>query len=242
MIRTSQAYSNCFFEAAAVQFTPQDLRTFVREWYPVTQAFCLGLPGYTAVFAHAVLEATGERRSRLEEAIRVPAQICAEELGLEGKDAEGIHYRMFARLGDPLGLELEDLRLESDGTIKETRALVSGIRECLQDLYLGAGCIRVVEATAYNIVQAMDRVFRPLCQASGDSLYADYQLEYISLHLVIEKEHDAMTQDFLAFAETDEERARIHEGAQRMSILLGDYWEKLAEVVFGRTTGQPGCR
>lgn len=234
LILRSRAYANEFFEAASRGARAEDVRTFILEWYPVTEAFCLALPRYTAVFADAIRAASGERRSRLEEAVRIPVEICAQELGLEGEDASGIHYRMFARLGEPLGLDLEFLRGRGDGTLPETRSLVSAIRECFEDLYEGAGCIRVVEATAYNIVEAMDRIFGRLRTDYGNPLYDERQLEYISLHLVIEKEHDSMTEDFLTFADNEEEQRRVHKGAERISTRFGDYWDTLAGVVFGQ--------
>lgn len=232
-IGSTKAYNNTLFRLAGVRAGEADLARIVREWYPVTQAFCLGLMAYNSVLAAFLLRSRGAQREALEEAILVPIAIGAEEFGLGRSGAAGIHYRMFARLGEPLGISLDDLRMHSLGSLKATRRLAEGITESLNDPFLGAGCLRVVEATAYKIVEAMDYLFRAKKRPDGELLFSEYQLEYITLHLEIEKEHDALTTHFLeSLCANEGERRTVEIGMTTICDLFGDFWEALAAYVF----------
>lgn len=236
MINITQtwAYWNAFFEKSNHPIDFKGISLLVKEWFPVTQAFCLGLPGYISIIAKEIMGSAGRRREALEKAILVPLVISGGELGMGVSGVNGFHYRMFARLGGPLGLKLDDLHQCPRGTLAETGMLVDGIRETLSDLYLGAGCIRVVEGTAYKIVEAMDRLLRPMKQPNGELLYTEDQLEYITLHLELEKEHDPMAADFIeALCGTPEQRTKVDAGIDQMCQLFGDFWERMAVEVFG---------
>lgn len=233
-IKRSRAYSNSFFEKSKHGADRESVALFIQNWFPVTQEFCLALLGYTGCFAGEILRSSGSRRDALERAMLVPLAIGAGEFGIGRHDVNGIHYRMFARLGEPLGLTLEDLRRHPRGTIPETGRLVDGIEKALTDLYLGAGCLRVVEGTAYNIVDAMNRLFHPMKRSGGKPLYTEHQLEYITLHLELEKGHDSMANDFVeVLCDTLGHRARVNDGIKQMSELFGAYWEAMALAVFG---------
>lgn len=230
-IMSTRAYNNSLFRIAAEDPSAINLRTIVQEWYPVTQAFCLGLIGYNALFAREVAFSEGGRRQALEEAFLVPLSIGAEEFGNGKFGSDGIHYRMFARLGEPLRIDLSELRARPYGSLPETRDLVKGIREAFSDLRKGAACIRVVEGTAYSIVEAMNYLFGSAKQEDGSPLFSRFQMEYITLHLEIEKEHDCIAGEFIgALCDTDEEKERVRTGIQEMCGLFGDFWEALARV------------
>jgi hypothetical protein len=232
-ITQTSAYQNTFFDKSENHLGLADVVFFIREWFPVTQAFCLASLGYMSVFAREIISSEENRRDMLEKAILVPIAIGTGEFEKGKGDVGGIHYRMFARLGEPVGLTIKELRHHPRGALIETGRLVDGIRETMGDLYLGAGCIRVVEATAYNIVEAMDRLFRPMRRQDGSPMYSERDLEYISLHLQREKGHNLMAESFAeALCETWEHRASMYAGIERMCGLFGDYWEALARVVF----------
>lgn len=231
-IKNSCAYSNSFFTDADENVSPKALQMILKNWFPITQIFALNLPRYTALFAEEIRETSGRRRDALEKAMLIPLAICAGEYGI-GMSTPGIHYRMFARLADPLGLTIDDLRQNTHGTMPETARLVDAIENALNDLCQGAGCIRVVEGTAYNIVEAMDKIFRPMKQTNGTSLFNDFQMEYITLHLEIEKEHDTMSADLIeALCYEPARRARVENGIKELSVLFGDYWEAMAKCVY----------
>lgn len=226
-----RACSNRFFDMAK-RATPTNLELLVREWFPVTQAFCLGLWRYCALIAGQIDASEGDRRTTLERAMLTPAAIAAEEFGSGRHGLSGIHYRMFSRLGEPFGISLEELR-NNEPQIEATKDLVAGINQSFNDLYLGAGCIRTVEASAYSIVEAMNYVFTRSDYAGISDKLTSYELEYITLHLVIEKEHDDMTKDFIGFlAQEDEAIALINTSINNMDRLFGDFWDKLSHLVF----------
>jgi hypothetical protein len=230
-IRSSGAHENSMFRLAVEAPEAVDLRIIVREWYPVTQSFCLGLLTYNALFAREVSRSKRERRRALEEALLAPLEIGSGEFGMGKFGGEGIHYRMFARLGEPLGIELDELQATPYGTLPETRALVDGIETSFSDLYRGAACIRVVEGTAYSIVEAMDRFFSRATKENGKPLFSEYQTEYISLHLEIEKGHDCLATDFTKLlCETEEQEGQLRGGIRKMCSLFGGYWEALASA------------
>jgi hypothetical protein len=232
-ITQTSAYQNVFFERSENHLGVADTVFFIREWFPVTQAFCLASLGYISLFAREIMSSEENRRDLLEKAILVPIAIGFGEFEKGEGDVRGIHYRMFARLGEPVGLTIKELRHHPHGTLIETGRLVDGIRETLGDLLLGAGCIRVVEATAYNIVNAMDRLFRPMKRQDGSPVYSEHDLEYISLHLQREKEHSFMAESFVeGLCETPENKERVDVGIEQMCKLFGDYWEAMARVVF----------
>lgn len=113
---------------------------------------------------------------------------------------------------------------------------MDGIEETLADPYLGAGCIRVVEGTAYNIVAAMYQLCSAITWPDGKPVYTTRQMEYITLHMELEKEHDVMAAEFVELlCDTLEHRSRINAGIERMCGLFGEYWEAVAEAVFGET-------
>ncbi len=229
----SKAYTNSFFEKSKNYGKHLRIDVIVKEWFPVTQAFCLALPSYTGLLTKQILASEGERRNILEEATLISLAIGSGEFSFGTHGLDGIHYRMFARLGEVLGLSLDDLRRHPRGTLVETGILVDAIQETLKDLYLGAGCIRVVEGTAYNIVDAMDRIFHPMKRLDGGPLFTEHQLEYITLHLKLEKDHNRMATDFAnALCEMPEHRTTVDAGVEKMSKLFGNYWEALAQAVF----------
>jgi hypothetical protein len=231
-ITGTRAYKNQFFTLAQRSPVLADLRAVICEWYPVTQAFCLNLQKYNALFAQEVLSSSGQRRKLLEEAMLTPIRIAAEEFGLGESGVGGIHYRMFARLAEPSGIDIDYLENHPLGHLTQTADLVSGICKSFEDLYLGAACLRVVEGTAYEIVRAMQFIFAPGCNRS----YSDFQLEYITLHLVIEKEHDSISSDFLALLSENESEARkIECGIEKMCGLFGNFWESLSLATFSHS-------
>lgn len=231
-IKSSAAYTNSFFTEADENISSDEIRFILKNWFPVTQIFALSLPRYTALFAEEIRETSGRRRDALEKAMLIPLAICAGEYGI-GMPMPGIHYRMFTRLGEPLGLTIDDLRQVARGTMPETARLVDGVEQALGDLCRGAGCIRVVEGTAYNIVEAMDKIFRPMKRADGSHLFNDHQMKYITLHLEIEKEHDTMSADLIeALCHEPSRCARVEEGIQELCVLFGDYWEAMAKTVY----------
>ncbi|MDT5061147.1 MAG: hypothetical protein QOH63_1606 [Acidobacteriota bacterium] len=229
----TKAYSNSFFEKSKSKNNYTRIDLVVREWFPITQAFCLSLPSYVALITKEIQENEGERRDALEQASLVPIAIGAGEFGFGTRGLNSIHYRMFARLGEPLGLNLNDLRQTPRGTLVETGLLVDAINETLSDLYFGAGCIRVVEGIAYNIVDAMNHLFRPMMRSNSEPLFTEHQLEYITLHLRLERDHDYMAGTFIeTLGDTPEHQASIAAGVEKISHLFGNYWEALARVVF----------
>src|ERR1017187_9511355 len=98
----SRAHANSFFEWSGPGVAHDRTRVLVRNWFPVTHAFCLSLPGYTALLAREVLKSSGKHKQALEKALLVPMSICAGEFGMGSRGVDGMHYRMFARLGEPL--------------------------------------------------------------------------------------------------------------------------------------------
>lgn len=232
--QATAAYQNRFFRRAGDAVAAEKICTLVRNWFPITQAFCQGLTVYCAQLVEAIRRTDRERRCRLEAALLTPLAILAEEFGLGRHGVDGIHYRMFARLGEPLNMTLDALRNDGANRLAETRILVTGIEAAMQDVFAGAACIRVVEATAYNIVESFDKIFRFREGDDGSFLYSDHQLEYITLHLVLEKEHDSMSADFICtLRETDDDENRISAGIEHMCGLFGNYWEAMACEVFG---------
>lgn len=233
-LKSTQAYKNSFFIHAEEHKEQAELRVLLHEWYPVTQAFCLSLPGYSGLFANAISNASSlPEKTALEQAFLVVQEITAGEFGMGKRGVDGIHYRMFARLGEPLGITLDELQTHPDGQLPETQALVRGIRRSLGDLYHGAGCIRVVEGTAFNIVEAMDHLFKDRTREDGSPLFTEHQYEYITLHLWLEKEHDEITEDFMDKVVWNKATARrMEEGLTEMATLFGEYWEALSRRVF----------
>ena len=229
-IKPTGAFNNSFFRACRNMPERGVLSRLLPEWYAVTQAFCMGMQTYNALFVSEVLHCDeGPRRDALESAMLVSIAIGAGEFGMGRHGLDGIHYRMFARLGEPLGITLGDLRSHPVGTLPNTKRLVEGIRVALSDIYLGAGCVRVVEATAYQIVEAMDSLFR----ASREPHFGGDHLQYISLHLELEKEHDSLADSFVALlGDTPERTVRIADGIQMLCGLFTDYWESVAQAVF----------
>lgn len=231
-IAHSNAYDNGFFrQSYAAEHA--NLACLIREWFPVTQAFCLAVPGYAALFTSEILKSREDKREILENAILAPLMIGCGEFGMGGGGVDGIHYRMFARLGEPFGLALADLRRTPRGTLRETGRLVDGIKESLCNLYRGAGCLLVVESTAYNIVSAMHRLFAPLKQKDGSSLFTAHQLEYITLHLELEQQHARIAASFVeVLCDAPEVREMVDTEIERICALFGDYWDALAKIVF----------
>jgi hypothetical protein len=232
-VRQTAAYRNQFFERASEGTDVEGLRELCLEWYPITQAFCVALPGYVGVFASEAARAEGAARDALEEAFLAPLAIAAGEFGMGLHGTDGIHYRMFARLAGPLGIPLSELRQRPRGTLPQTARLVDAIRDSLTDLYRGAGCIRVVEGTAYNIVEAMDRLFRPHVGLDSRPAFSEHEMEYITLHLELEKEHDCMAADFVDVLCDDPEQAeRVDAAIVELANLFSEYWEAVAERVY----------
>lgn len=232
-VKFSRAFWNNFFESARRAPAGADLAPLVREWYPVTEAFCLGLIDYTSVFAQAVRASSGIERDALEAAFLVPLSIGAEEFGLGKFGVHGIHYRMFARLGKPLGIELDALRRDDLDHLDETRSLVRTIRDSFESLLGGAACVRVVESTAYNIVEAMDHLCRAAKTLDGHPLYSEQDVEYVTLHLELEKEHDCLTEGFAdACCRTEADREEVAERTADLCQAFGSYWDGLAARVF----------
>lgn len=231
--RQTGAFENAFFAASRNGDCVSSPETIVLEWFPVTQAFCQGICKYLGVFLSAIQAGPPSRRDRLEEAFLVPLQIASEEFGSGQHGVSGIHYRMFARLGEPLGIDPQALMAHPRGSLAATARLVDGIGNAFGELYIGASCIRVVEGTAYNIVEAMDHVFRRLETRDGRPMYSEDQLEYVTLHLEIEKEHDSMSSNFIdMLCDAPGLMDRVNEGVGLMSRLFADYWEAMADAVF----------
>ncbi len=232
-IQQTKAYRNAFFKLHETLPTKTGLRLLVQNWFPVTHAFCLSTLIYNGVLAKHILKYNEKTTGSLEQALLATLQIGGGEFAFGAKGLGAVHYRLFARLAQPLGLDFDDLRQTPFGTLPETRDLVNGIRSALSSVFFGAGCIRVVEATAYNIVEAMDRIFRGISDSANRPLFTDWHLEYITLHLELEKEHDSISTDFLTYVvQNDEQQKRVDDGISQISFLFGRFWERLDELIF----------
>lgn len=231
-IVNTEAFNNRFFELSTRGININQAIVFIKEWYPVTEAFCLGLPSYVGLFADHILAADEERRDALEQAMLIPVAISSVELGGGGTGVQDIHFRMFARLGEPLGLTRNGLRSHARHPHPVTRQLVAGIRDSLADICKGAGCIRVVEGTAFRIVETMNALFRSVLSTNGVPVFSERDLEYITLHLEIEKGHDSMAADLISLlCATREEQEQVEDEISTMCRLFGEYWKTLADLI-----------
>lgn len=240
VIETSTAFANRFFEVANPLISVESTIAFIRNWFPITRAFALALPAYTALMAERLKHARGADREALEAGMIVPLAICAGEYGV-AMPSPGIHYLLFAELAEPFGVSVEDLLDTPRGTTPETAALVDAVEDSLRDLAKGAACIRVVEKTAFNIVYAMNKIFRPLRAADGKPLLSKEQMAYISMHLVIEKVHEKITVDFVDLLRRQDSAfaARMDREIERLCGMFGEFWEAQAALVFGDLTTRP---
>lgn len=233
-VKASGAYRNRFFDNASTRRVDrQQLATIVREWYPVTQAFCLGLLRYNALLSDLIETAPDVvSRTRIERACLVPVEIAAEEFGMGKHGVDGIHYQMFARLGEPLGISVGELQSHPRGTLPATRSLVDEIRSAFSSMLAGAACVRVVEGTAYNIVEAMDHMFGSATTDDGHRLFDERQMQYISLHLVIEKVHDEMSGSFIEdLVESDEDAEEFQDALVRIAGRFHRFWKAMDDAM-----------
>jgi hypothetical protein len=237
---------NPFFAIAAARAgQPRSIEQaahVVRELFPFSQAFGLRVQRYWGLVCNRALERTRNvgRREQLEQYSAVPARIAYEEFG-EGKDPSVIHYNLLARLGPKVGLDRSVLLTHPYGALPETRKLVETVRACLGDLYQGAGCIRAVEATALPFVEALNEIF-PRMRAGKGPLYTPDECRYVSEHLQLEREHDAITsgdQPADSFARllctTSKDWSRVDVGLRNTCEALGDFWSALVLPVFPET-------
>ena len=222
-----------FFQRSRRGDRVTSLEPLIREWFPVTRAFCLAVQRYTGVLAEECWKESGRRRDELENALLEAVSISAGELGCGIHGIRGIHYHMFARLGERLGISLDELEKRPTGDLPETRSLIADIREAMQDPYKGAGCLRVVEGTAFNIVEAMDFLFRQGHDETGKPLFQAGEREYIDLHLELEKEHDEMTSKFVRLLSNTTERAQtIEASVETIGLRFAEFWRALEVQVF----------
>jgi hypothetical protein len=229
-VEESPAYDNGFFRLAADLRSRVRLTPFVREWFPVTYTYSSSLLRYVSRLVESVRASPVADRARLDRALLIPLRLATEEFGSGASGIEAIHYRMFARLGEPLQIEIEDLLAHPHGQINATRELCQGIEQEFDEIYSGAGCIRVVECTAYNICIAMRNLF---CRDSLKESFRSNHLQYIRLHLGTELGHGRLSEEFAELlCSSEEANKRVNEASKRIGELFGQYWERLAEEVF----------
>lgn len=231
-ILATRACRNGFLGSAGPSIDVDGLRRIVEEWFPVTFAFCTGVVRYAGLLSDRVYYGSQEARDQSEVALLMPLQVAAAEFGFGQHGSLGIHYRMFARLGEPLGLGMEDLLANRRGRLPETANLVDTIRSSFDSFVPGAACLRVVEGSAFTIVDMMDRVFAHQSTADGTPLFSDRQLEYIKLHIVLEKEHDIQSESFCSdLVKSSQDGPELDREVVRISDAFGKYWDALARDV-----------
>lgn len=235
-ILATRACRNEFLDSAGPSISERGLRRIVEEWFPVTFAFCTGVVRYAGLLSDRVYHGDPEARDQSEAALLMPLEVATAEFGFGQYGPLGIHYRMFARLGEPLGLGMEDLLANRRGHLPETANLVDTIRGSFDSFVPGAACLRVVEGSAFTIVDMMDRVFTHQAAVDGGPRFSDYQLEYIKLHIVLEKEHDIQSENFYSeLVNSSQDGAELDREVVRISESFGKYWDALARDVLIET-------
>ena len=223
----SPANQNQFFTQARALASESAARIVINEWYRISEVFCLSIAEFAGTLAAVTRQEAGDDRIRLEQAILVPMAIAAGEFGFGVHGVDGIHYNMFARLGRPLGIAPEDIR-SCEPELQETRDLVHTIREAFRDHLGAAACIHVVEGSAFQIVVAFESFFVELEQ-SGEIILTDHDREYITLHLGIEKEHDAMATAMLdQLIRGQAATLQLRDKTRRIAEDFGRFWDALA--------------
>jgi hypothetical protein len=234
----SRAYSNQFFQLACSHQVKPDLGFAIREWFLGTRTYCLGLAHYAGMLSREVINRPWEEQARLEDAFVVPLHLAAEEFSMGLRGGAGAHYRLFARIGEPLGIDLDSLRSISAGSLPETRALVDSIDEMFHDVYRGAGCLRVFELVGLKICEA----FGNICTRGIESNWFDfneYHLEYVDIHLRAEPEHNDLAVRFIeALCDTPEKEATVTDAVRELCATIGDFWDAVAERTFHSFTDE----
>jgi len=232
VIVESRAFENEFFRLArTTQFKP-DLSFAIREWFLGTRVYCHGLAQYAGMLSRLVMNSPWEEHARLEDAFVVPLHLAAEEFSMGLRGGAGAHYRLFARIGEPLGLHLNDLRSITAGTLPETRALVSGIEGMFRDIYRGAGCIRVFELVGLKICEAFGNVCRRGVQFNWFE-FTKYHFEYVDIHLKAEPQHNDLAVGFIeALCDTTHKQAEMLGAVRELCDLLGDFWDAVAAQTY----------
>lgn len=235
-VESSSAFENEFFALCRAKTLPKDLDSFVRNWFAVTQAFSLGALEYLGVVAKLRRTAPPPEWPRLEEALTIAIDIGAGEFGFGRQGRLGIHFNLFARLAEPLGFSCDDLHVCPRGTVPETAALVDWFSEAFLSPFSGAGVLRVVERTAFKIVQAMDVLFTSQVVGARSVRWSKEQRRYIDLHLTLEPQHARVVEELVKQLSLGQlQKAEIEESTARTCTLFGRFWLRMSDEVFGRT-------
>jgi len=225
IIEESEAYSNRFFKnAKKTRVQPQMLAPLVREWHAITRAFALQTPQYVSLVATECRKAIGADKSkRFERALQIASSISAGEFGIGVPFSNKIHFRLFSALSPIVGVSINDLYKQREGTWDETTGVIDLFERSFADLHRGAGVLCTIEVTAFHIVDAMSSLFR------------GHRSAYVDLHLEIEQNHAELADELcsqIRGAQDDNDDSGIIEGAKDLCDALGRFWGRMADEVF----------
>ena len=232
-ISSTRAAQNRFFRLCAANATPIMRGAFTFNWYAISECFCLESLQYLGLLAKLRVSCkTNLEAIALEKALAVAVDIGAGEFGFGQYGREGFHYNMLARLGELPFVQLNEYDPHVYMKAPETNNLLDWISEAFSEVHLGAGVLRVIECTAFDIVLAMDRLFPAgLCVTRG---WSDEQREYISIHLKLEPIHAVAVETLIdALAWSEDARSTIDKSTAKTCNLLGEFWDRMALDVFG---------
>lgn len=204
-----------------------------REYYMLSEAFGLGAAGYIGVVASEVRTAQGRRRSILEELLQQATSIFADDLGLlrgayGGGDRGLIHYRLFEQQCRKIGLVAG-----STTHLPETVQLLAVIRDPFGTMPGGISVFKVIETIAYKVVEHQVPFFLAIEDENKAKVYALEDLSYTNIHLEIEGEHAAESNDLVQLLlEIGVSEDVLAATVVYLSARLGAYWNALERHVF----------
>ncbi|MDP3771637.1 MAG: iron-containing redox enzyme family protein [bacterium] len=210
-IKKSAAYDNPFFQRcrSVTALTPDQLRPLARNWREVTRSFWL-----------ATCRLVGMLGDQADTTLLPPLlKIAAEDAGLFGGAVDGRqgppHYLLWQDLCDSLAVNWET---EPE---PETVALIQAFTQ-MNDVRTGLAMVIVVEAVAYEIIDATRSAF----QAAG---IVEQRPGYLTLHRSLEIEHARDMGEVAKLIDMD-----LTKECANFCGHWANFWSAMHRVTFGK--------
>lgn len=237
VVEHNKALNNPFFDRCKNGLLDkQKLKEYLINFFPITEGFALNSFAYCDTISRVMqCEIKGIEMLINPELFlsKVIETTCGVEfhIGHNGKPVN-FHYNAFARLAPKLGVSIEKMKLKNYGLHDEAIVVVENLKRNFRsgELLAGIANIFVIEFTALNIINSLADTFGRLKDENGERLYSSFELQHITLHQVLEIEHNNEAHDLIGLlniSSDDEEKLEMY--VDELSRNLGKFWEKLNE-------------
>jgi pyrroloquinoline quinone (PQQ) biosynthesis protein C len=240
IISKNKALDNAFFRKCENEpISKEKLKEFVINFYPITEAFALNSFAYCNTISEEIhkrseIENGVIANKNLETFLSKIIEVTMVEFNINNdKKPSNFHFNAFSRLAPKLGINIDDLKNKKYQLNQETKELVENLKRNFQkkNLLSGLANVFVIEYTALNIINCLWNAFAKLKDESGNDLYTSYELEHITLHQVLEIEHNEEAHDLLnLLVPSHTTKTELTLFADELSTNLGNYWTKLLEI------------